>query len=118
MNKDSVTELVEEYFAIWNEADDATRAALIDEVLTPDATYTDPTVTAEGVVAIGEYIADARTNFAGMLFTYDALLTHHDAVHFSWRVGPTGGAPVVTGFDVARFDGGRIVDLYGFFNGF
>ncbi|MEU2951824.1 nuclear transport factor 2 family protein [Streptomyces xanthochromogenes] len=69
-------------------------------------------------MAIGEYIADARTNFAGMPFTYDALLTHHDAVHFSWKVGPTGGAPVVTGFDVARFDGGRIVDLYGFLNGF
>ncbi|MFE9535247.1 nuclear transport factor 2 family protein [Streptomyces sp. NPDC006691] len=118
MNKDAVTELVEKYFAIWNETDDPARGALLEEVFTPDATYTDPTITAEGLTAIGEYIAAARKNFGGMLFRYNTLLTHHDAVHFSWQVGSTDAEPVASGFDVAWFDGDRIGRLYGFFNGF
>ncbi|MDX3697046.1 hypothetical protein PV726_43815 [Streptomyces europaeiscabiei] len=52
-----------------------------------------------------------------MLFTFDTVLTHHDAVHFSWQVGPTGDAPVVSGFDVAWLEGGRIGRLCGFFIG-
>jgi hypothetical protein len=118
MNKNSVTQLVGKYIAIWNESDDGARKALVDEVFAPNATYTDPNITAEGAAAIGEYIAAAQKNFTGMLFTHGAVLTHHDAVHFAWEVGPTGGAPVVSGFDVATFEGDRISRLYGFFNGY
>ncbi|NBE53497.1 nuclear transport factor 2 family protein [Streptomyces boluensis] len=118
MDKDAVTKLVEAYISIWNESDDEVRQASVDELFTPDATYTDPTVVAEGAEAIGEYIAGARKNFTGMLFTFDQVLTHHDSVHFSWQVGPTGGAPVVSGFDVAWFEDGRINRVHGFFNGF
>ncbi|MFB6887694.1 hypothetical protein ACFCX4_00040 [Kitasatospora sp. NPDC056327] len=39
-------------------------------------------------------------------------------VQFSWQVGPTEGAPVVSGFDFAAFEGGRINRLYGFFKGY
>ncbi|OEJ62289.1 hypothetical protein BGM19_33990 [Streptomyces agglomeratus] len=117
MDKKAVTELVEKYIAMWNEPDDRVRQTLIDEVFTPNATYTDPTVAANGAAAIGEYVAAAQKNFTGMLFTFGAVLTHHDAVHFSWQVGPTGGALGASGFDVAWFEGGRISRLYGFFNG-
>ncbi|MFF3323124.1 nuclear transport factor 2 family protein [Streptomyces sp. NPDC002889] len=118
MDKDAVTKLVEKYIAMWNESDDRARQALLDDVFTPNATYTDPSIAANGAAAIGKYIATAQKNFTGMLFTYGTVLTHHGAVHFSWQVGPTGGAPVVSGFDVAWFEGGRIGRLHGFFNGF
>ncbi|MDI3405563.1 nuclear transport factor 2 family protein [Streptomyces cavernicola] len=118
MDKSAVTELVEAYIAIWNESDDEVRRASVGDVFTPGATYTDPTVVAEGAAAIGEYIAGARKNFTGMLFTFDQVLTHHGSVHFAWQVGPAGGVPVVSGFDVAWFEGGRISRVHGFFNGF
>lgn len=118
MDKNAVTKLVEKYIAMWNESDGRARRALLDEVFTPNATYTDPTIDAHGAAAIDEYLAAAQKNFTGMLFTYGTVLTHHDAVHFSWQVGPAGGAPVVSGSDVAWLEGGRISRLYGFFNGF
>lgn len=118
MDKNSVTQLVGKYIAIWNETDGRTRRALIDELFTPDATYTDPTVVADGTTAIDNYIAAAQKNFTGMLFTHGTVLTHHDAVHFTWQVGPAGRPPVVSGSDVALLDGGQVSRVYGFFNGF
>ncbi|CCH32006.1 nuclear transport factor 2 family protein [Actinosynnema sp. NPDC047251] len=117
MDEKSVTELVGRYIAIWNESDDRARRALLDDVFTPGATYVDPNTAAEGAPAIDRYIAAAQRNFGGMSFTFGEVLTHHDAVHFAWQVGPAGGAPVVGGFDVAWLDGGRIARLYGFFTG-
>ncbi|MEU9058872.1 nuclear transport factor 2 family protein [Streptomyces sp. NPDC048430] len=118
MDNSAVTELVEKYIAVWNESDDRVRRAMLDEVFTPDGVYVDPMVEADGTAALDTYISDSQKNFGGMLFTHGAVLTHHDAVHFSWEVGPTGGAPAVSGYDVAFFEGGRISRLYGFFNGF
>lgn len=118
MDKGAVVRLVERYISIWNESEDRVRRALVDDVFTPNAMYTDPNLTTDGVAAVDNYIAAAQKNFTGMLFTYDTVLTHHDAVHFSWQVGPSGGAPVVSGFDVALLEAGRISRLYGFFNGY
>jgi hypothetical protein len=118
MDKNAVTKLVEKYIAIWNETDGRARQALIDELFTPNAVYIDPSIVADGSAAISEYITGAQKNFTGLLFTYGQVLTHHGAVHFSWQVGPRGGAPVVSGFDVAWFDGGQIGRVHGFFNGF
>ncbi|MET9774615.1 nuclear transport factor 2 family protein [Streptomyces sp. NPDC006367] len=118
MDGNGVTGLVEKYIAIWNEPDGRLRQVLVEEVFTPDATYTDPNIVAHGTVAIGEYITAARRNFPGMPFTPGTILTHHDAVHFSWQVGLPAGSPVVSGFDTATFEGGRINRLYGFFNGY
>lgn len=118
MDRNGVARLVGKYIAIWNESDDRLRQALVEEVFTPNATYTDPNIVAQGAAAIGDYIAGAQRNFTGMPFTLGPVLTHHDMVHFAWQVGPAGGAPVVSGFDVASFEGGRIDRLTGFFNGY
>ncbi|OKI01017.1 hypothetical protein A6A06_19315 [Streptomyces sp. CB02923] len=118
MDKKAVTALVDTYIAMWNEPDEQVRRGMVDEVFTPNATYTDPTVVADGTEAIDNYLAATQKNFTGMLFTHGTVLTHHDAAHFTWQVGPTGGAPVVSGSDVAWLEDGRISKLYGFFNGF
>ncbi|MCX4526358.1 MULTISPECIES: nuclear transport factor 2 family protein [unclassified Streptomyces] len=118
MDKNAVTKLVEKYIAMWNESDSRARQALLADVFTPDATYTDPTIAADGAAAIDQYLSVAQKNFTGMRFSHGTVLTHHGAVHFSWQVGPAGGAPVASGFDVAWFEGGRISRLHGFFNGF
>ncbi|MFJ8751529.1 nuclear transport factor 2 family protein [Streptomyces sp. NPDC102441] len=118
MDRNDAARLVGKYIAIWNESDDRIRQALVEEVFTPDATYTDPNIAARGTAPIGDYLAVAQRNFTGMPFTLGPVLTHHDMVHFAWQVGPAVGSPVVSGFDVAEFDGGRIARLTGFFNGY
>ncbi|SDD13029.1 nuclear transport factor 2 family protein [Actinokineospora iranica] len=118
MNKQAVRDLVDRYIAIWNETDENNRQAMVDAVFTPDALYVDPNTSASGTAAIGQYIAAATRNFTGMRFTVGTVLTHHDAVHFSWQVGPATGAPAVSGYDVALFRDGRVTRLHGFFNGY
>lgn len=114
---ENAADLVGKYISVRNEPEAQARRAMIDDVFTAQAVYVDPTVTADGVAAIDRYIADAQQNFTGMHFTHGAVLTHHDAVHFSWEVGPSDSAPVVSGSDVAFLEDGRIKQLYGFFNG-
>lgn len=116
MDTQAVAAIVDKYLSIWNEADADVRRMKVDQVFTPEATYTDPTIVADGADAINEYVAYAQSNFSGMLFSHNGSLTHHDAVHFSWQVGPKEGAPVVSGFDFALLDGKRITQIYGFFN--
>lgn len=116
MEAQAVAAIVDRYLSIWNEADADVRRTKIDQVFTPEATYIDPTIVANGADAINEYVANSQPNFTGMLFSHEAILTHHDAVHFSWQVGPKGGRPVVSGFDFALLDGQQITQIYGFFN--
>lgn len=116
MNAQGVATIIDRYISIWNESDADVRRRKIDQVFTPEATYSDPTIVADGTDAIDKYVTNAQPNFTGMLFSYGTILAHHDAVHFSWQVGPKGGAPVVTGFDFALLDGKRITQIYGFFN--
>ncbi|MER5738053.1 MULTISPECIES: nuclear transport factor 2 family protein [unclassified Streptomyces] len=119
MDKKSATLLVEKYIAMWNETDRELRRALVAEVFTPEGTYTDPVADAAGHAAVDAYLASAQQNFRGMSFTFGTVLAHHDAVHFTWRVGPADGAPVASGSDVAWVaEDGRIGRLYGFFDGF
>ncbi|CAM3803500.1 nuclear transport factor 2 family protein [Nocardiopsis rhodophaea] len=117
MDAQTAVELVGKYISIWNTAEKRSRQSLIESTFTPDAVYVDPNVTATGTTEIGKYIGDASWNFVGMHFTHGTVLTHHDLVHFTWQVGPIGGPPAVSGYDVALFEGGGITRLYGFFNG-
>ncbi|QSB06498.1 nuclear transport factor 2 family protein [Natronoglycomyces albus] len=116
MDTQAVDTIIDRYISIWNEVDAHARKTKIDQVFTPEATYIDPTIVARGADAINEYVANAQPIFTGMLFSHGAILTHHNAVHFSWQVGPKGCAPVVSGFDFAMLDGKRITQIYGFFN--
>jgi len=40
----NVTELIDRYFRVWNEADPSLRADLLASIWAHDATYIDPTV--------------------------------------------------------------------------
>lgn len=116
MDARTVDTIVDSYISIWNETDAHAMRAKVDQVFTPDATYVDPTIVIKGTDAIKEYVAKAQPNFTGMLFSRETILNHHDAVHFSWEVGPQGGEAVVNGFDFVLLDGTKITHIYGFFN--
>ncbi|MGW9554640.1 nuclear transport factor 2 family protein [Nocardiopsis sp. NPDC055551] len=118
MNAQTAADLVGQYISIWNAAANRERQDIIDNLFTPEGVYVDPNITATGTSEIGKYISDASRNFAGMRFIHGPVLAHHDLVHFTWEVGPDSGPPVVSGYDVALLERGRITRLYGFFNGY
>ncbi|GGO59830.1 nuclear transport factor 2 family protein [Streptomyces lasiicapitis] len=112
-----LTELAGRYIAVWNEPDQAKRAAAISELFTAEATYTDPLADVQGHEGIGAVIAGARDQFKGFDFRVlgDVDANHH-IVRFQWELVPaSGGENIVIGFDVAVTDGaGKIRAVYGF----
>lgn len=63
------TRLAARYIDAWNARDAADRRALVDEVFTPDARYTDPVADIAGSEAIDGLIAAAQQQAAGLVFT-------------------------------------------------
>jgi hypothetical protein len=111
-----ITNIVHRYIDSWNETDADRRRALIAEVFTPDASYTDPLIAAKGREAIEQFVAAAQQQFAGLVFSLGGPIdAHHDQARFTWHLGAPGAAePVVIGFDVAVTDNGRLREVYGF----
>jgi hypothetical protein len=108
--------LVKRYIDSWNETDPAARRALIDELYTADAGYTDPLVDAHGRDQIEATVAGAQRQFAGLVFTLAGDVdAHHDTARFHWHLGaPDAEEPLVIGFDVVVTEGGRLRQVYGF----
>ncbi|ALG11850.1 nuclear transport factor 2 family protein [Kibdelosporangium phytohabitans] len=99
------------YIDSWNETDPAKRRLIVEEVYTPDATYTDPLGSATGHEAIDQMLAAVQKQFAGMAFRLGDVDGHHDIARFTWELGDEA---VVVGFDVIVLAGGRIRHVHGF----
>jgi hypothetical protein len=111
-----ITNIVHRYIDSWNETDADRRRALIADLYTPDASYTDPLIAAKGREAIDQFVAAAQQQFAGLVFSLEGPIdAHHDQARFTWHLGAPGAAePVVVGFDVAVMHNGRLREVYGF----
>jgi len=109
-------EIIERYIAAWNEADPARRRSLIDSVWAADGSYTDPLADVRGREAIDAVIAAAQQQFPGLVFSLGGPVdANHQQARFSWHLGPSGGEPLVIGFDVAVLGAdGQIGAVYGF----
>jgi hypothetical protein len=114
----SLEHTVQRYIDSWNETDARRRRALIEEVYTPDAGYTDPLVAVRGWDAIDQTVQAVQQQFPGLRFTLgDMIDAHHDQVRFGWNLGARDALePLVVGFDVAvAQDGnGKFERVYGF----
>jgi SnoaL-like domain len=111
-----VQTLVQRYIETWNETDPRRRGALIAQVFTEDASYTDPLASVRGHDAIDQLVAAAQTQFAGLEFSLGTPIdAHHEQARFGWHLGVPGtGSPLAIGFDVAVMDNGRLREVYGF----
>jgi hypothetical protein len=112
-----IRDVVERYFAVWNEPDADARSRAVAELWTEDGTYTDPLAAAEGHEAIEAVIAGAREQIPGHVFKLIGDIdAHHDIVRFGWELVPEGGdESVVVGFDVAvAASDGSLRNVYGF----
>ncbi|MGY1591950.1 nuclear transport factor 2 family protein [Geodermatophilus sp. SYSU D00708] len=109
-------DLAARYLAAWNQTDPAARRAVVAELFTEDARYTDPLADVAGRDAIEATIAAVQAQFPGFVFRLAGPVdAHHEQVRFTWHLGPEGEEAPIAGFDVAVTDGdGRIRAVLGF----
>jgi len=114
----NVTELVDRYFAVWNETDAERRRNLIARTWTEGASYLDPLMHGEGHTGIDGLVQGVHEQFAGHRFRQTSVVdAHHDRIRFSWELAREGGPAVVAGtdFGVVAADG-RLQSITGFFD--
>ena len=98
---------------VFNERDDERRAAAIRSTYAPDVHWTDDEGVTVGREALDAKARKLRQQFQGLVFTkagpvYQTL----DFGYLAWHLGPEGGDPVATGFDVAIVRNDVIAELY------
>jgi hypothetical protein len=112
-----VTAVVDNYIAVWNEADPVRRQQLIARTWTDDGTYLDPLMRGEDPEQIGAMVGAAQAQFPGHRFELTAGPDHHnDVVRFTWTlVAVDTGAPAAVGVDFATVaEDGRLRTVTGF----
>ena len=109
--------VVDGYFAVWNEPDQARRRARIAEVWSPGATYVDPMFAAQGAEALEALVAGLHQNYPGHTFRQTGPLdVHHDRARWGWDFLAPDGKLVMSGVDFAVLDAdGKLRDVTGFF---
>jgi hypothetical protein len=122
MNESNATtpigEVVDGYFAMWNETDQARRREVIEATWTSDASYVDPMFDAEGQDALDAMVAGVHEQFLGHRFRPTGTVdVHNDRARWGWELaGPGDGSTVVSGVDFAVLAAdGRLREVTGFF---
>ena len=111
-----VSELIDRYFAAWNETDARQRHDLIVRTWSDDANYLDPLMQGEGHAGIDAMIQGVQEQFAGYQFhRTGAVDAHHDRARFSWELAPADGPAVAAGTDFGMIAAdGRLQTVTGF----
>ena len=113
----STDQLIDTYFAAWNEPDRAKRLDLIAQAWSADGHYVDPLSDVTGHDGIADMVEGVRAQFPGATLERSGDIDlHHDVLRFPWRATAEDGAVIVNGLDVAVLgEDGRITALAGFF---
>ena len=111
------TTAVDSYLAALNETDPARRADLVALAWTPNATFVDPLLEAEGHDAIAGLTDIVQGQFPGQRFRRTTEIDgHHDLVRFGWELVAADGSVTVAGTDIGQLAGdGRLRSITGFF---
>jgi hypothetical protein len=111
--------IAQNYIALWNDEDDATRRDRLAQDWTEDASYSDPMMAGSGREGIARMIEGARASFPGHRFTLAGTPDGHGSfARFSWTLALPGSAPVAHGTDIVRLDNnGRVTEVIGFLDG-
>jgi hypothetical protein len=109
--------LIDRYFAMWNTTDDAARRDVVAATWSPDATYVDPLVAAEGHDGLVAMVRAVHEQYPGHEFRLTgAVDAHHDRLRWEWQMtAPGDGAVLVNGVDFAVVAAdGRLAQVTGF----
>ncbi len=109
-------DVIDRYFAVWNEPDPARRRTLIAQTWTEGASYLDPLMHGEGHAGIDVMVQGVQDQFPGYQFRQTgAVDMHHDRLRFSWELAPEDGPAVAAGTDFATVAAdGRLQSVTGF----
>jgi hypothetical protein len=111
-------EVIDTYFAAWNENDDARRLELLGQAFGGDEPrYVDPVADATGIEAISENMATVQQHYPGHTVRRTSDVdVHHDQARFEWDILDPKGMTFLTGVDYADIaDDGRLARVSGFF---
>lgn len=114
----SLTLLLDTYCAAWSSESAEQRRMLLLSVWAEGATYTDPSVHAEGADELLAHIATIQARHPGArILRSSDVDVHHGVARFAWRfVMPDGSSPP-EGLDIAFVDPDQqlITRIIGFF---
>ena len=102
---------------VFGERDASHRMKAIAELYADDATlYEPPDASATGHAAIDQAVEALLSSLPpNFVFTpIGPAVGHHGLGRLRWQSGPPDGPAAVTGMDVARIEGGRILTLHVF----
>jgi hypothetical protein len=111
-----LNDLIDRYFAVWNETNAERRRELIARTWTDTASYLDPLMQGDGRDGINAMVQMVQERFPGHKFRLtSAIDSHHDRVRFAWELAPDGGAAVAKGIDFGTVASGqRLQTVTGF----
>jgi hypothetical protein len=115
----SIQDVLDGYFAMWNETDPARRQQIIERTWTRDAGYIEPLMAVEGYQGLNQGVAGLQAQFPDhTLRPAGRIDQHHDRVRWSWELlGPDGGEPLAGGTNVGVLaPDGRLRQVTGFFD--
>lgn len=89
-------ELIDRYFAVWNERDAARRQELIAQTWAEDASYLDPLMQGEGHRGIDSMVHNVQQQFAVHRFRrLGGVDGHHDRLRYQMPVRSSWAAPIL-----------------------
>jgi hypothetical protein len=98
---------------VFNERDAQRRAVTIESTYAPDVRWTDDEGTIVGREALEVKAKALQTQMRGLVFTKASPVYQTRGFgYLAWKLGPEGGDPVATGFDVAVVRDDLISELY------
>lgn len=113
----NLNELIDRYFAMWNETDSGRRRDLIAGVWAEDGRYRDPIQQGDGIDGINAMVGELQRQMPGCEVRRTGEIdAHHDCARFPWEVVAECGTVVADGIDVALVSDGRLRLLAGFFD--
>lgn len=100
---------------VFGQRDSDHRKVAISELYTEDCTLFEAEEQIVGRDAINEKVEHLLQDSPGFVFgLVGTSQVIHDHGRLQWQFGPDGAAPVVTGMDIAVFEGEQIRTLYTF----
>ena len=112
------TDVIDRYFAMWNETDAERRRELIAQAWAEDGSYVDPVMDGAGHAGLDAMVAGVQERFAGHRFQLTGPIdTVQDRLRFTWELAAAGAPPVVKGTDFGVLaPDGRLQAITGFFD--
>lgn len=111
-------ETIDIYATAWGETDPGRRMAILEQVLMPYCTYTDPRVHAANPAELSDHIGRILPSRPGAkVFRISAVDMHHGKARFAWHMVNADGTALPAGLDIVEFDGatGKLAMILGFF---